>query len=681
MPKKLGNVVAVPSLLTREWLSGFVVGCDTNVVTIGKTLASEGFVSALKNTHEKSPSGDPLSVLSSREMEIALTDHVFLYENFNPEVDEFFLKHYPATLENAMKLAFKYYLGDDFYGDSPKKHSHYETLLDSVKKVRKESKFYENCCFLKNGYDALTEEVKETWCEIKDVSFEKALVAVNICYIERFLRYFAHLNEQYDDTLLYKSSFLQCTSIYLTRCKETVNKKLWAKKSTLSKEMGDYCVGFQKDKTLLKKIDAHISAIERQQMFRFGICESFMYDKKFQFDVKKEVYSFDEMDDRLCGLKNRLLISYYEAMAMRVAGDLGYIPHCYIPLLGEYFGLKKPLLDEKGGYSLQQFIIDKTRQSEKYKFDAMSSFFDEDKQLLEIGPIQDSNVREKYKLLSIDVSDKESSVDIYAYNSLYCGESDVFVILPFISATNDISYHSLVRRLRKNKGSGNEKREWGNELEERIAFVFTNFPAFAAFPACAAPKITKGLEFYRSEDGVKNKKDGEIDIAIYNKDKTLILIEAKSTYGIIMFDERHKFEKHLIHAGHQLNKALKALREDPELLFKVTGDKNVKFDELKIETMIVSTSFEFDGQKFEGHKKLSMLELMIFLRNHANYLVELSPEFKKQCANNPNGKISLKHLDIYSDGNITVSGFLNALNNFNLWEKVRPYWQDKLKQE
>jgi hypothetical protein len=680
MSKKSSKDVAVPSLLTREWLSGFVVDGNADII-IGTTLASEGFVSALKNTHKESPDGGPSSVLSSREMEIALADHVFLYKNFNPEVDEFFLKHYPATLENAMRLAFKYYLGDDFYGDSPKKHPHYETLLDSVKKERKESKFYENCCLLKNGYNELTEKVKDTWLEIKDVSFEEALVAVNVLYIEMFSQYFDRLNEQYDDTIMDKSGFLQGATVYLTKCRENVNKNLWNETSTLLKEMNGYSVNFQEDKTLLKKIYAHISAVELLQEFRFGVCESFMYDEKCELDMKEKKYVFDEADDKLCGLKNRLLVSYYEAMAMRVARDrsLEYIPHCYIPLLGEYFGLKKQLLDRNDGYSIQQLIIDKAKMSGMYTFDAMFSSFAEERRLLDVVRIPDSNAQKKYKLLSIDVSDDKSPIDIYAYNMLYCGQSDAFVVLPFISATNDISYHSLVRRLRKSKNAGgNENREWGKEWEECIAFVFTNFPAFHPFPECAAPKITKGCKFFRSENGVKKDIAGEIDVAIYNKDKTLILIEAKSTYGIIMFDERHKHEKHLIHAGHQLNKALKALRENPGLLFKVTGDKSVKFDDLKIETMIVSTSFEFDGQEFEGHQKISLLELMIFLRNHANYLVELSPGFKKQLADNPNRRISLKHLDIYGDGDLTVGGFLKKLHNFNLWEKVMPYWQEKL---
>jgi len=689
MSKKLKKAVSVPALLTKEWLAHLIVsGTDAH---IGRVLASDGFVSALKNTHKTLPLEDSSLVLSSREMEIALSSHVFLYENFNQKVDDFFLKNYPSTLENAMRLVFKCYLGDDDSGNFHKKptHPHYQMLLDSIKTEWTDSKFYEDCRSSKECFDALTEEVKRTWLEIKDVSFEAALVVVNSLYVGKFEPYLDRLNEQYDDILRLKNEFLRTASVYLTECRKSINKSLWENESKLKKEMPSYR-RLLDDRVLVDKIAAHIDAIEMMQGFRLGFCQSFMYDKMFQPDTN----SFDEDDDKLCDLKNRLLSIYYDVRAGVVCSEAGIplgIPSgvgiqngsASILFLKEYFGLEKQLLGKDNCYSLQQFIMYKTQKSVECYHEAKDCMAKRKEQtVLSSKTVRNSEEHDVHKLLSVDISDEESPIDIFAYNMLYYGELNVFVMLSFIAGTHEIGYFSLVRRLRKNHNSS-EKKEWANELEARIAQLFRDFPAFKD------ANINTGVPIDRLNGESKSIREGEIDVAIY-KDKTLILIEAKSTYGIVMFDERHRHEKHLIHAGHQLTKVRKALQEMPALLHDVTGDENVKFDELKIETMIISTSFEFDGKKFEGHRKLSLLELMILLRNHGYYLVISSPKVQKQCENKLNDIIGLeriverilerlvKQFNMYSTANPTVSDFFDALNNFNLWEKVKPYWQEKL---
>jgi hypothetical protein len=198
---------------------------------------------------------------------------------------------------------------------------------------------------------------------------------------------------------------------------------------------------------------------------------------------------------------------------------------------------------------------------------------------------------------------------------------------------------------------------------------------FKDFPVFSDAKITTNEEF----------ENGEIDVAIY-KDNILILIEVKSTYGIINFEERFVFEKHLIYAGHQLNKAINALKTDAKLLAKITGDSGVKFSQLRLETLIVGTSFEFDNKRFSGHRKISLLELMVCLHNDALYLIDID-EVCKGLTNNAErmidetegfeiGKKIGEELSFYNK-NPTIDDFFKALNS-NIWEKILPYYQKKL---
>jgi hypothetical protein len=272
-----------------------------------------------------------------------------------------------------------------------------------------------------------------------------------------------------------------------------------------------------------------------------------------------------------------------------------------------------------------------------------------------------------FRLLSTDISDDNLEINLCLYNTFYCEQSDVCIIFPYIRATNEAGYLSLLNLIRKkNKKSNKEEAE---RIENTVARQFKDFPVFSD------AKITINEKF----------ENGEIDVAIY-KDNTLILIEVKSTYGIINFEERFRHEKHLIYAGHQLNKAVNALKTDVELLAKITGDSSVKFNQLKLETLIVSTSFEFDNEKFNGHRKISLLELMVCLHNDAFCLIDID-ELSKDLTNNAEKIIDetesfkivekiREELSLYNK-NPTIDDFFKALNS-NIWEKVLPYYKKKL---
>jgi len=675
-------------------------------------------------------------VLVSREMEITLASHIYIDKNYNLGLDKFFIENYPDTFKNAMKLAFRYYL--DYSKKSEQEHPHFSELLELIAKREEWQEFHRCCMKLIEGYNRFERQVRETWEKIKDeVNFEKAIMAVNILYVREFLSGF---NKMHEVGFKNKESFLNAASLYLAKTnkylKKSIDHNLWEDESRLTREMDNSFTDLLKDRELLDKIYTHIIMIMNLQGFRYGICDSFIFDETFN----RKSFTYNEQDDKMCDLKNFVLREYYKAIGLDYMvsyvknseekyPDLSNSSHwvhaesyCVIrPLLMHYFGIEEQFTYNKKVYNLLKLIDDKQLFSSFYrdyhllewrkffsnyppgmsfeeillKFVMLKSYIERKHRFLidirRFSELPRESNADCFRLFSTDIGQEtgEPQIDLKLYNTFHYAQSDLCVVFPYIRATNEAGYISLLNFLRK---SNKDNKKEAQRIENTVAQQFKDCPIFFGIE----PIVDKKFEF--------QGEDGEIDVAIY-KDKTLILIEVKSTYMIILFKERFQHEKNLIYAGHQLNKAIKALKTKPELLAEVAGDSNVKFDELRIETLIVSTSFEFDNQRFSGHRKISLLELMVCLHNDAIHLIITSPvlqspevrELCKKYESNPNKydlneiRFRLEHLGTNFDSselwedfslydnikNPTMEDFLKALNS-NIWEKVLPYWQEKL---
>jgi hypothetical protein len=678
--------------LTVEWLADLII--HTKDAQCGLVLAERDVVSEFKKILNK-------EVFLSREMEIAFANHIRLKENFNAELDKFFIENYPETLKNAMKLAFRYYLGDDIYDKSM--HPHFQDLLNLIREKLEFSGFYKICCSLKKEFDTKAKIVKDTWGKIKGIRFEKAIIAVGILHLREFLPYFDKILEQEPETLKYEECFLKSISIYLDKTKEhwKPNYDLWKNESKWWCEIGRYSGEVIKDKGSLEKINDHIKAIMVWHAFRYSDCESFIFDKTFDYNTKK----YDNEDDILCNMKNLVLLEYYQARnwnnieqylerSKKEHPNFSEVSHItnanslYVHtfLLMEYFGIKSQFSYDNKTYNLPELITEKEiltccylnshlKELQDYQnkpleevfryifnvlhYEQKNRFPVEIRNFLELANILKLD-KNNFRLLSTDISDEKSRINLTLYNMFHCGQSDLCITFPYIRATANSGYLDLLNLLKRgSKNEQNERKDEAKQIEKNVAKLFEKCPIFAN------AKITIGEEF----------ENGEIDVAIY-KDKILILVEVKSTYGIVSFDERFIYEKKIIHAGHQLNKAINALKENEELLASITRD-NIKFDELKIEAIIISTSFEFDGKKFQGHKKLSLLELMVLLCNDTYDLICFAPKIVKQFKNDPNSIPNVSYLSFYNTENPSIEDFLKALNS-NIWEKILPYWKEML---
>jgi len=684
--------------LTSEWLVRLV--SHTSNVECGLVFADPGIVPELKKVSNK-------KIFSSREMEIALANHIHLKENFNEELDKFFIENYPKTFENAMKLAFYYYLGgDDNIYEPPASHLHFQSLLDLIKEKPDFSKFYEICNHLKKDFDAFIDNAEKKWQSIEDVvSFEKAVATV------AWLHYKFIISNDTSaipiEPLLHKNSFLIAAETYLTRVKKDCkpNYKLWT--SEIMRNNINDLIG--KDFDLLKKIDIYIQNTILLQKFRRENCDVFIFYKTAEFDLKKKSLKYSRIDDILCNIKNKILPFYFvpgNALKLihppREEIDISIlnnrIANAYNSLLTDYFAIKED--------NLQEILI----ENEELNSDCWDIIYSAEKAGTNVmtWPVMVKKLSNNLRFLCMDVSaDKTQNFEIY--NTLCHKESDTCIIFPYMRKTSEPGYIAPLNRFKRN-GSKAKLKEWGERTEEIIVQRFKENSIFAN------ANISKGKPFYNE----KKEPKGDIDVAVY-KDKTLILIEVKSTYQIISPNERLRNEKCLLWAGCQLDKAINALKTDAKLLADITED-GIKFEDLKIiKPMIISTSFEFDNQEFQEHKKLSLLELMVILRNDAIKLILPSPEIKNRikklqsdkefretiiennvkewkkthpCFNpeelhdllefalglKPNSVLTdaeFKELLLYKTENPSVEDFLKALDS-NFWEKILPYWREDI---
>ncbi|MDR3001034.1 MAG: hypothetical protein LBU89_07205 [Fibromonadaceae bacterium] len=623
-------------------------------------------------------------LLSSREMEIALSEYIFASKNLDMKLDKIFAENYPNTLKNAVKLAFGYYLDCE----TKEKKSHLQALLNLIKDMPRFSVFYKEYCSIKEEFDSRIMKAKKTWQKVKNVRFEESLMAVNILYLKIFLPNYNEIREQDEQTLDCQDYFLDAASDYLNKTKEhwkPLDKNLWKNESKLGSKMDDCFTSLLDDEELLEKIRNHIFAIMDIYIFRYTICEPFILDKSFKCDVKKRISNHDNADNILCKFKNQMLIDYFYMNN----GDLivSYIEHSkkknpdslpeaasacanssfiFTPLLAGYFGIEDQFSYGNKTYDLLELIVEKGILDECFSYLELKELYDfyqehsddmsfEDILLetelpsiysfSELARISQGH-EDNFKMFGIDVGNSESRINLNLHNIFYCGKSDACFAFFNMKINSTTGYRALLNLLKKNK------KRLSNEYIIQL---------LRAFPGFSDAKIT-----------VNNNKGLGIDIAIY-KAKTLILIKLESAYLIENFAEKIKFEKCLIDAGHKLNEAIAALRIDAELLAEITGN-NDKFEELKIETMIISDAFEFDGQKFQGHRKFSLLELMVILSGDVGCLASFSPKIIDQFRKNR--KLNdLGELFLYDTDEPSVEDFFKALDS-NIWEKVLPYWEE-----
>jgi hypothetical protein len=629
-------------------------------------------------------------------MAITLSDYVLGDKCINWEIDEFFINKCPDTLKKAIKLVFRYYLDYDHnQKNKGENHPHIERLLSSMEKteIPELSEFCKTCRALKSIFDIDTEDVKATWEQVKDFSFERAIAAVSEVYMASFIE---------PDFIIPKESCLtDSCSDYLNEYRNEISGfkdigvSSWENfDKNVLKELSD-------DTWDREEVVLHIAAINRLNCLRKIICELFVFDKTFRLDVNTGNFSYDKSIDYWICLKERLLNEYYRTIGKRFVWDnieqntkgfsdtqrsqfiaLRWAKYVGYPMLRNYYGISDKFKYNDIEYDLQSLLIHDNLLTDHWEY----AFHNGNWNITPINAFTCSkessgtpygNKEQYLKVFSTDLSDKSQKIDLNLSNILYYGDSGTYFIFTHIRATKGISYLPQITFLkRKTKyRNGNEVLEESKCIENTVTELFK----YNAMPMFFDAKVENSLEFY---DLKTKEKKGDIDVSIYDKKtKTLILIEVKSTYVAEGIEDSFEHRKCLMYAGYQLDKAIGALEVDADLRKNVTGDQKIEFSDLKIETLIISTSFEFDGERFyschkpEGHRKISLLELIIRASGTAIFLILDSIFQSIKDKQNIDLKKELdsviKNLLPYR-GDAPIDDFLKALD-VNIWEKILPY--------
>jgi hypothetical protein len=484
-------------------------------------------------------------VLNSEEMAIALSGYVSGDQYINLEIDEFFINKHFNTLKNSIKLAFKYYLDYDHKPkNKEKKHHHIEHLLSSMEKEKKEnpdiSEFCKTCRALKSIFDIHTKNVKSTWEQIKNFSFERAVAAVSGVYMASF---------NYPDFIIPKGSCLtDSCSDYLNEYRnktsgfKDIDISSWENfDKNVLKEFSDKTWG-------RKEVVLHIAAINRLNCLRKIICELFVFDKTFRLDANTGDCYYNKSIDNLICLKEKLLNEYYITISRSFMEDyieqntkglsdtkrsqfiaLAWAKYVGYPMLHNYYGISDKFKYNDEEYDLQSLLIHDNLLTDHWE----NVFHNGNWNITPINAFTCSkeppgtpygNKEHYLKAFSTDLSDKSQKINLNLSNILYYGNSGTYFIFTHIRATKGISFLPPITFLKRKTDThrdGNEVLEESKCIENTVAELFK----YNAMPMFSDAKVENGLEFY---DLKTKEKKGDIDVSIYDKKtKTLILIEVK----------------------------------------------------------------------------------------------------------------------------------------------------------
>jgi tetratricopeptide (TPR) repeat protein len=684
-------------------------------------------------------------VLNSREMAIALRTYLYLDKDFNSSIDNLFLTEHKDVMEQALRLAFRDYLNNP-------EHKHWKYILEEIKELPQWKDFYEACDYFASEYKKLQDGIENCWESIKHISFKDAIIAVSILHWQAISskEILPHLTTRtaYDKVLLSQQGIVTALGKYL--------KRIYEEKGSLDlnnfEELHLYMVKEisrliaieeQGKETELDNVWKYIQALYTMGDFMQNSCSTFMYESSLQVDIKK--------DDEETNLKNGI----FEYIAQKIAAE-----NIYKDLeKGAVFGSKENHILNQNAYTqalsevyiLKQFygVSDNfTYNGHKYNLfeilhqaEMLRMLFDSEflKKWEEFNPSMSSFIfdginkgkerlpvwfetfsslaekcktkehtpdKENFSLLSIDVNQEKSKFDLLLYPILRYEEN--LIIFPFMYALFN-PHISILNLLRQNKENNKDSQKERIEETKNIEKIVAKMPK-------PIIDFQKAKIWTNEKYGEKTENEGEFDVVLY-ANKTLLIIEVKSVYRCNTMEDRYKHEKQLRHAGHQLNRNIKALREDQSLLSKITGDNLIKFADIRIETLIISTSFEFDHQRFSGHLKISLLEWMIlfgyiypdqlfgartpFLDVLKDFDMDLFNKLQELQANMPKSKeeqdrqikeakaimekIEQRQANIdysalfphklnvqYKEP--TIEHLMDCLNSNSVWEWVLPYW-------
>lgn len=173
---------------------------------------------------------------------------------------------------------------------------------------------------------------------------------------------------------------------------------------------------------------------------------------------------------------------------------------------------------------------------------------------------------------------------------------DLIIEFPQRIAQQNI-YGGIVNYLRKLHKNRDTLKDETNSMEKSLAELFTQ-------------KQFKVFCQYMPNDNTV----GEIDLIIVDN-QTVLIIELKSTFLKTDLKEAYQYQNFTLKkASYQLDRKLKYIQDN----YQEFTDK--PFDKVKFYSWIVDTTLEADHERFNQHLKISLEELIIYLKGHQNFM-------------------------------------------------------------
>lgn len=688
----------------------------------------------------------PPDVIQSREMEIALHTFLFPKEQINSAVEDYFFEHYPHTLQNAIKLVFRFFI-------EVENHPRWSRLAERMRETPVWHDFLRITEAIAHKHRELKSIIERNWRNVRNKSFEHAIVASGFLYLENVLGDKDAIYNSKSGSNLVSQSWINAISEYLTRALKTKVECNW---SCRDKDEIFRMLVFpnllQKLYNLFQPNSAndvkdYIFSIIELKKFEHTFMDSFCFDAKAIFKVESESVTCEYKSSADRDLDIKLHVSNH-FFAYEVTEMLKEIPQDVVygnPNGANHKLMKATLFESKvASYFLNQYHgVDcstedvhplnclKTMFSEYYLSSwtetcervSELSFHERYKQYFDsafINTIErfpfrlytDAELQQctgyptsTFEFIRTPLSN-QAKVDLVVHPLLK--HDNVFITFPFIHANWNIELGILNHTKRKLGQERARIKKESSAIEQNVKYRIEQSPIFAG------ATVKNALPY---EVIIENKKiEGEIDVAIL-KDNTLFLIEVKSTYGILNIKESFRHEQALIHAGHQLTRALKSILSDSSIIAQWFPDTAISADKLEIRTLIVSTSSECDHQRFNGHLKISFTELLCALYNDCQNLqhdlgllallskkknpalhyrlmelINRTPNAKSEytegsifyeyCqsisdeyfSDETLGKEYFEYCNLYPNGP-SLSRFIDIIENNEVWGRILPSWR------
>ena len=198
-------------------------------------------------------------------------------------------------------------------------------------------------------------------------------------------------------------------------------------------------------------------------------------------------------------------------------------------------------------------------------------------------------------------------------------------------------YGGIVNYLRKLHKNRDTLKDETNSMEKSLAELFMQ-------------KQFKVFCQYMPNDNTV----GEIDLIVVDN-QTILVIELKSTFLKTNLKEAYQYQNFTLKkASYQLDRKLKYIQDN----YQDFTDK--PFDKIKFYSWIVDTTLEADHERFNQHLKISLEELVIYLKGHQNFM-----DFYE----------TFDDFDTKNDEINSLQVLINKIENNHFWENALQQYQ------